>query len=116
MTEKRGRCLFERLEGPRQDLEGLRVRAHAALVHGNDPLLTASGTASPPTSCPSANSKRTPLLERCPNFSFIEPDMASGHNDYHPALSRSMIGNNEDFGFDPPSSMLGGEAFLQRGL
>ena len=27
-----------------------------------------------------------------PDFSLIEPDMASGHNDYHPALSRSMIG------------------------
>ena len=49
-----------------------------------------------------------------PDFSLIEPDMASGHNDYHPALSRSMIGNDADFGFDPPSSLLGGEAFLQR--
>ena len=49
-----------------------------------------------------------------PDFSLIEPDMASGHNDYHPALSRSMIGNNADFGFDPPSSLLGGEAFLER--
>jgi phospholipase C len=49
-----------------------------------------------------------------PDFSLIEPDMASGHSDYHPALSRSMIGNNADFGFDPPSSMLGGEAFLER--
>lgn len=43
-----------------------------------------------------------------PDFSLIERDMASGHNDYHPALSRSMIGNNADFGFDPPSSLLGG--------
>ena len=49
-----------------------------------------------------------------PDFSLIEPDMASGHNDYHPALGRSMIGNDADFGFDPPSSMLGGEAFLER--
>ena len=49
-----------------------------------------------------------------PDLSLIEPDMAGGHNDYHPALSRSMIGNNADFGFDPPSSMLGGEAFLER--
>ncbi len=49
-----------------------------------------------------------------PDFSLIEPDMASGHNDYHPALSRSMIGNNADLGFDPPSSLLGGEAFLER--
>jgi phospholipase C len=49
-----------------------------------------------------------------PDFSLIEPDMASGHNDYHSALSRSMIGDNADFGFDPPSSLLGGEAFLER--
>jgi phospholipase C len=49
-----------------------------------------------------------------PDFSLIEPDMASGHNDYHPALSRSMIGDNADLGLDPPSSLLGGEAFLER--
>jgi phospholipase C len=49
-----------------------------------------------------------------PDFSLIEPDMASGHNDYHPAYGRSLIGANLDLGFDPPSSMLGGEAFLER--
>jgi phospholipase C len=49
-----------------------------------------------------------------PDFSLIEPDMASGHNDYHPAYGRSFIGANLDIGFDPPSSMLGGEAFLEQ--
>jgi phospholipase C len=49
-----------------------------------------------------------------PDFSLIEPDMASGHNDYHPAYGRSFIGSDMDIGFDPPSSMLGGESFLQR--
>jgi phospholipase C len=49
-----------------------------------------------------------------PDFSLIEPDMTSGHNDYHPAYGRSLIGGNLDIGFDPPSSMLGGEALLQR--
>ena len=49
-----------------------------------------------------------------PNFSLIEPDMTSGHNDYHPAYGRSFIGSDMDIGFDPPSSMLGGEALLQR--
>ena len=49
-----------------------------------------------------------------PDFSLIEPDMASGHNDYHPAYGRSFIGGDLDIGFDPPSSLLGGEAFLQR--
>ena len=43
-----------------------------------------------------------------PDFSLIEPDMASGHNDYHPAYGRSFIGADLDIGFDPPSSMLGG--------
>ena len=49
-----------------------------------------------------------------PDLSWIEPDMTSGHNDYHPAYGRSFIGGDLDFGFDPPSSMLGGEALLQR--
>jgi phospholipase C len=49
-----------------------------------------------------------------PDFSLIEPDIASGHNDYHPAYGRSFLGSNADIGFDPPSSMLGGEAFLER--
>ena len=49
-----------------------------------------------------------------PDFSLIEPDMTSGHNDYHPAYGRSFIGGNLDIGFDPPSSMLGGEALLKR--
>jgi phospholipase C len=49
-----------------------------------------------------------------PDFSLIEPDMTSGHNDYHPAYGRSFIGGDLDIGFDPPSSMLGGEALLQR--
>jgi phospholipase C len=48
------------------------------------------------------------------DFSLIEPDMTSGHNDYHPAYGRSFIGGDLDIGFDPPSSMLGGEALLQR--
>jgi phospholipase C len=49
-----------------------------------------------------------------PDFSLIEPDMTSGHSDYHPAYGRSFIGSDMDFGFDPPSSLLGGEAFLER--
>jgi phospholipase C len=49
-----------------------------------------------------------------PDFSLIEPDMASGHSDYHPAYGRSFIGSDMDIGFDPPSSLLGGEAFLGR--
>jgi phospholipase C len=48
-----------------------------------------------------------------PDFSLIEPSMAIGHNDYHPALGRSM-GHGTNIVADPPSSILGGEAFLAR--
>lgn len=49
-----------------------------------------------------------------PDFALIEPDIASGHNDYHhPAYGRSSIGADVDIDFDPPSSLLGGEAFLE---
>ena len=37
-----------------------------------------------------------------PDFSFIEPNMASGHSDYHPAFGRSFIGGNVDVGWTPP--------------
>ena len=49
-----------------------------------------------------------------PDFSFIEPCLTIGHNDYHPALGRSE-GHGVDIpGVDPPSSILGGEALLAR--
>jgi hypothetical protein len=44
----------------------------------------------------------------------IEPNMLSGHGDYHPAAGRSLIGDNRDIAIDTPSSVLGGEAFLAR--
>ena len=48
-----------------------------------------------------------------PDFSLIEPNMLGGHGDYHPALGRAM-GPGIDIGVDSPSSILSGEAFLQR--
>ena len=48
-----------------------------------------------------------------PDFSFIEPNMISGHGDYHPAIGRAM-GLDIDLGIDSPSSILSGEAFLER--
>jgi phospholipase C len=48
-----------------------------------------------------------------PNFSFIEPNMAAGHGDYHPAFSRSFSAKVE-VAADPPASTLSGEAFLER--
>ena len=49
-----------------------------------------------------------------PDFSLIEPNMISGHGDYHPAFGRSSFGGNIDIAIDPPSSIRGGEAFLER--
>src|ERR1700722_12098894 len=43
-----------------------------------------------------------------PTYSFIEPNMWRGHNDMHPPVSALMHG----LPFDPPSSLLGGEALL----
>ena len=40
-----------------------------------------------------------------PTFSFIEPNMISGHGDYHPAFGRSFS-DQVDIAADTPSSML----------
>ena len=48
-----------------------------------------------------------------PDFSLIEPNMIAGHGDYHPAFGRSFT-DTVDIALDSPSSMLSGEAFLQR--
>ena len=45
-----------------------------------------------------------------PDFSLIEPNMLSGHSDYHPAFGRSLIPGDMDIPMDPPSSIRGGEA------
>jgi phospholipase C len=49
-----------------------------------------------------------------PDFSLIEPALVIGHNDYHPAEGRAMGHGLVLPGVDPPSSILGGEAFLAR--
>jgi phospholipase C len=49
-----------------------------------------------------------------PDFSFIEPSMLSGHGDYHPAFGRSLSAAVDLGAMDTPSSMLSGEAFLER--
>ena len=45
-----------------------------------------------------------------PTYSFIEPNLLHGHNDMHPPMAALMPG----LALDPPSSLLGGEAFLAR--
>jgi phospholipase C len=48
-----------------------------------------------------------------PDFSLIEPNMMAGHGDYHPAMGRSFS-DKVNIEVDNPSSMLSGEAFLER--
>ena len=45
-----------------------------------------------------------------PAYSFIEPNLLYGHNDMHPAFDAMFPG----VGFDPPSSLIGGEALLAK--
>jgi phospholipase C len=47
---------------------------------------------------------------RLPAYSFIEPNLLYGHNDMHPAFDAIY----PDLPFDPPSSLIGGEALLAR--
>ena len=49
-----------------------------------------------------------------PDFSYIEPCLILGHGDYHPAVSHALGHGIVIPGVDPPSSILGGEAFLAR--
>jgi phospholipase C len=49
-----------------------------------------------------------------PDFALIEPALAIGHNDYHPAEGRALGHGVAVPSLDPPSSILGGEAFLAR--
>ncbi len=49
-----------------------------------------------------------------PDFAFIEPCLTIGHADYHPACGRALGHGVVIPSVDPPSSILGGEAFLSR--
>jgi phospholipase C len=48
-----------------------------------------------------------------PDLSLIEPNMMAGHGDYHPAMGRSFS-DTMDIEVDGPSSLLSGDAFLER--
>jgi phospholipase C len=62
---------------------------------------------------PFAQFERDAAAGTLPDFSLIEPNMLSGHGDYHPAMGRSFSGQ-VDIKVDDPSSALSGEAFLAR--
>ena len=48
-----------------------------------------------------------------PDFALIEPNLLLGHGDYHPAAGAALAQGLE-LQVDPPSSILSGEAFLER--
>jgi len=52
-------------------------------------------------------------LGSLPDFSLIEPNLMAGHGDYHPAFGRALLPGLSVL-MDPPSSILSGEAFLDR--
>jgi phospholipase C len=62
---------------------------------------------------PFAEFERDAAAGTLPDFSLIEPNMLSGHGDYHPAMGRSFS-DQVNIEVDSPSSTLAGEAFLQR--
>src|SRR5262245_28210111 len=62
---------------------------------------------------PFAEFERDAAAGTLPDFSLIEPNFISGHGDYHPAFGRSFVGGDAE-AMDPPSSVLAGEAFLER--
>ncbi len=62
---------------------------------------------------PFAEFERDAAAGTLPDFSLIEPNFISGHGDYHPAFGRALPGADAD-ALDPPSSVLAGEAFLER--
>ena len=62
---------------------------------------------------PFAEFDRDAAAGTLPDFSFVEPNMLSGHGDYHPAMGRSFS-VKVDLAVDSPSSTLSGEAFLER--
>ena len=63
---------------------------------------------------PDSEFERDAARGMLPDFSLIEPNMLSGHSDYHPAFGRSLIPDDMNLPMDPPSSIAGGEAFLAR--
>jgi phospholipase C len=62
---------------------------------------------------PFAEFERDAAAGTLPDFSLVEPNMLGGHGDYHPAMGRSFS-DQVDIEVDNPSSMLSGEAFLER--
>jgi len=63
---------------------------------------------------PFAEFERDAAAGTLPHFALIEPNIIAGHGDYHPAFGRALGSGVDATALDPPSSLLAGEAFLER--
>src|SRR5262245_16985981 len=104
--------IFERLEAHGKTWKGYVMEPMPLSFHGvihysrlKDRLATHFA--------PFAEFEQDAAAGTLPNFSLIEPNMAAGHGDYHPAFGRSFS-DQVEIEADPPSSTLSGEAFLER--
>jgi phospholipase C len=111
-TENTAETLFERLEAHGKTwkvyvMEPM-VLSFTGLIHFSrlkDRLATHF--------VPFAEFEKDAAAGTLPDFSLVEPNMLSGHGDYHPALGRSFSAA-VSVDVDGPSSTLSGEAFLER--
>jgi phospholipase C len=89
-------------------MEGMSVSFHGMIHYSRlkDRLAT--------NVVPFAEFERDAAAGTLPDFSLIEPNMVSGHGDYHPAFGRSFGAAIDADTLDPASSVLAGEAFLAR--
>ena len=93
-------------------LEGLRVRADVLVVRRSHPLSPVQGTVGDEL-VRFPEFEQDAAAEPC-RFLVDRAEHISGHGDYHPAIGRAWKGRNINMGIDPPSAILGGEAFLER--
>ena len=112
LTENNAETIFERLEQHGKTWKAY-VQSMPLSFHGvihfsglKDRLAT--------NFVPFAEFEQDAAAGTLPDFAFIEPNMLTGHGDYHPAAGRSFLGDNKDLAIDTPSSVLGGEDFLAR--
>jgi phospholipase C len=112
-TNNDAETIFDRLEQHGKTwkiyvMEGMSVSFHGMIHYPRlkDRLAT--------NVVPFAEFERDAAAGTLPDFSLIEPNMISGHGDYHPAFGRSFGPAIDADTLDPPSSTLAGEAFLER--
>src|SRR5262245_48956483 len=112
-TKNDAETIFDRLEQHGKTwkiyvMEGMSVSFHGMIHYARlkDRLAT--------NVVPFAEFERDAAAGTLPDFSLIEPNMFSGHGDYHPAFGRSLGLSVDAQTLDPPSSIRAGEAFLAR--